>query len=238
MVLSESEHLLSQKGDESHPRQPPGSHDKSGSGEAIRLRRQCSSFSTQGVGCCLIPQMSFVRKPFRKKLAERISRKILGLVAEGKGFERLPGEDMTFTELKDKYLKEHSPKKSPKQFIRGKGIFENHLDPYLEDYLLPDITSDVVSTYKAKRREEGAEPGTINRELTLLKHCFSMACGEWRLLRGNPVKSVRLEKEPKGRVRYLSDQEFSNFHKACADWLKPIVMVAYHTGMRRENILS
>ena len=86
---------------------------------------------------------------------------------------------MVFTELKNKYLREHSPKKSLKQYIRDKGIFENHLDPYLKDYLLPEITSDVVSDYKAKRREEGAEPGTINRELNLLKHC--LLDGMWRM---------------------------------------------------------
>ena len=173
-----------------------------------------------------------------KKLAERIYHKVLGEVAEGKWFERLPGEEKTFREVMEKYLIEHSPKKSKKQYIRDKGIFENHLLPYFKDHLLPEITSDLVSAYKAKRREEGAKPGTINRELILLKHCFSMACGEWRLLRTNPVKDAKLEKEPKGRVRYLTEDEFQKLHSACPDWLEPIVLTAYHTGMRRENILS
>ena len=36
-----------------------------------------------------------------KKLAERIYRKVLGEVAQGKWFERLPGEEMTFREMMD-----------------------------------------------------------------------------------------------------------------------------------------
>jgi integrase len=65
-----------------------------------------------------------------------------------------------------------------------------------------------------------------------------MAVKEWEWVSDNPVKRVSMEKEPPGRVRYLTDEEFEKLHNACADWLKPIVMVARHTGMRRENILS
>ena len=131
-------------------------------------------------------------------LLKRFLHKVMAQVAEGKWFEKKPiGAEKTLRELLEKYMKEHSPKKSKKQYIRDKGIFENHLLPYFEDYLLPEITSDLVSAYKAKRREEGAKPGTINRELILLKHCFSMACGEWRLLRTNPVKDAKLEKRQK-----------------------------------------
>ncbi|MEW6375607.1 MAG: site-specific integrase [Thermodesulfobacteriota bacterium] len=52
------------------------------------------------------------------------------------------------------------------------------------------------------------------------------------------MKRVSMEKEPPGRVRYLTDEEFQKLHSSCPDWLKPIVMVARHTGLRRENILS
>ena len=38
--------------------------------------------------------------------------------------------------------------------------------------------------------------------------------------------------------RYLTDGEFESLYNACNDWLKPIVLAARHTGMRRENILS
>lgn len=173
-----------------------------------------------------------------KKLAQKICDKVKGDIVEGKWFPKLPGTEMIFRELKERYMNEHSPKKSAKQHIRDRGIFDNHLLSYFGDHVLTDITPDLVSAYKQKRYKEKAKAGTINRELVLLKHCFSMACGEWKLLKDNPIKEVRLEKEPKGRVRYLTDEEFKKLYNACKDWLKPIVLVAKHTGMRRENILS
>ena len=172
-----------------------------------------------------------------RKQAQRIHDKVKGQIVEGKWFEKLPGEEMNFEQLMAKYMNEHSPKKSPKQHIRDKSSLR-HLNPYFGALGLPEITSRVVNEYKAKRYNEGASPGTINRELVLLKHAFSMAYREWELLPDNPVKNVRLEREPQGRVRYLTDEEFERLLEACAKWLKPIVLVARHTGMRRENVLS
>jgi integrase len=47
-----------------------------------------------------------------------------------------------------------------------------------------------------------------------------------------------MEKEPQGRVRFLTDDEFDRLCDACPEWLKSIVLTARHTGMRKENILS
>ena len=43
-----------------------------------------------------------------KKLAERIYGKVLGLIAEGKWFDRPPGHDKRVTDMLDRYLTEHS----------------------------------------------------------------------------------------------------------------------------------
>jgi len=172
-----------------------------------------------------------------RKLAQRIYDKVKGEIAEGKWFERLPGQDKTFKELMEKYIVEHSPKKSPKQHIRDKSSL-GHLSPYFEGFALTEITPKMINEYKVKRYGEKAAPGTINRELNLMRHAFSMAVKEWEWVKDNPVKRVSMEKEPPGRVRYLTDEEFQKLHSSCPDWLKPIVMVARHTGLRRENILS
>ena len=172
-----------------------------------------------------------------RKLARRIYDKLKGEIAEGKWFERLPGEYRTFKELMEKYMIEHSPKKSPKQHVRDKSSL-GHLLPCFKDFTLTEITPKMINEYKVKRYGEKAAPGTINRELNLMRHAFSMAVKEWEWVRDNPLKRVSMEKEPPGRVRYLTDEEFERLHDSCSDWLKPIVMVARHTGLRRENILS
>ena len=52
-----------------------------------------------------------------KKLAQRVYAKAKGLVAEGKWFDRLQGEDKTFKEMMDKYKAEYLPLKShPKKY--------------------------------------------------------------------------------------------------------------------------
>jgi len=71
-----------------------------------------------------------------------------------------------------------------------------------------------------------------------MRHAFNMAMRKWEWLNDNPLKRVSMEKEPPGRVRYLTDEEFDRPYETCSDWLKPIVLVARHTGGRRENILS
>ena len=62
---------------------------------------------------------------------------------------------------------------------------------------------DKLARNKA-RRQLGA---TVNRWLAVLSHCFTMAMREWLWCDDNPVRTIKKPKEPRGRVRYLSDQE-------------------------------
>jgi hypothetical protein len=58
-----------------------------------------------------------------EKLAKRIYDKVKGQVAEGKWFDRLPGEEKTFKEMMDRYKAEYLPLKShPKNM---KALFIN-----------------------------------------------------------------------------------------------------------------
>lgn len=75
-------------------------------------------------------------------------------------------------------------------------------------------------------------PDTVNKELGLMKACFNKAIREWEWVDVNPVCRIKMEKPPEGRVRYLSDEEFSKLFNACLDWLKPLVITARYTGMR------
>ena len=64
-----------------------------------------------------------------------------GEVAEGKWFERLPGEDKTFKEIMEKYLAEQSSKKYSEERDRSS---LTHLRPFFGNYLLRDITSRLI----------------------------------------------------------------------------------------------
>jgi integrase len=52
------------------------------------------------------------------------------------------------------------------------------------------------------------------------------------------VKPVKFLKEPPGRLRYLTREEMEALIAACPSHLKPIVVVATHTGMRKAETLG
>ena len=56
--------------------------------------------------------------------------------------------------------------------------------------------------------------------------------------RENPVAFVSKEREHNERDRVLSPEEFARVVEAAEAWLKPMLLVAYHTGMRQGEIRS
>lgn len=54
-----------------------------------------------------------------RKLAQRIYDRVKGEIAEGKWFERLPGEDKTFKEMMEKYLNEYASKRDRQIDLKG-----------------------------------------------------------------------------------------------------------------------
>lgn len=85
-------------------------------------------------------------------------------------------------------------------------------------------------------------PATANRYLTVFKHVLSVASREWEWITDNPASRVRARKEPRGRLRYLSDEERKRLLAACRASDEPrlyaLVVVALGTGARQGELLS
>lgn len=75
--------------------------------------------------------------------------------------------------------------------------------------------------------------------MSILRHMLNKAV-EWGMLGACPFeKGKRLMfKENNHRLRFLSEEEITRILDVCVPHLKPIVEVAIHTGMRREELLS
>jgi integrase len=105
---------------------------------------------------------------------------------------------------------------------------------------LADITPKMIENYRIKREKEGVMPATINREHALLKHMYTKAM-DWGCVKENPAKRVRLAKE-QPRIRFLTKEEIRSLLAAAgeskAPHLKPILIMALDTAMRRGEILN
>jgi integrase len=54
----------------------------------------------------------------------------------------------------------------------------------------------------------------------------------------NPISNVKKLPENNIRMRVLTQDEFEKLLDACAPHLRPVVLTAYYTGMRRDEILN
>jgi integrase len=173
-----------------------------------------------------------------KKLAQRIYDKVVGQIAEGKWFERVPGEDKTVNELLDRYLRDHSkPNKAPSTYCRDLSLSANLRDTF-GSYTLVQVRPSLITEYKARRRAKGASPKSINNELTLLSHAFTLAMREWEWVLNNPVQRVSRERVHNQIERWLTFDEEQRLLAVSPEWLREIIVFAIHTGLRQGEILN
>jgi len=140
-----------------------------------------------------------------------------------------------FDDLCDEYLIHSKTHKKPNSYRRDQGMIKN-LKSVFSGKPIGTITPYDLEKYKVARIEEVTQ-STVNRELTCIKHMFNMAV-EWGHLKSNHLRIVRNFRESPGRLRYLTITESEKLIESCADHLRPIVIMALHTGCRKGEILS
>jgi integrase len=142
----------------------------------------------------------------------------------------------TFNELADHYKTWAERQRS---YRRKKGIIEL-LKKDFGNVPLRHFNTRLVEEYQSKVLSEDKAPATANRHLATLKHMFTKAV-EWEMVEEEALKKVRRVKllpENNRRLRYLSKEESKALVEACKPHLRPIVVTALNTGMRKEEILS
>jgi integrase len=118
---------------------------------------------------------------------------------------------------------------------------------------LRDITASKIASYKAhllaagsvrRKNADGTHAplgaASINRPLGVLRHLLRMAAQDWEALA--KVPTIRLEREPQGKIRWLEPDEEARLLGACAKsqnrHLLAIVTVALETGFRKGELLG
>jgi integrase len=183
-----------------------------------------------------------------KRLAETVLRKRKVEIAEGKFLEKKRPITTTFDELADAYLGYARNQQQKRSWTRDRTSIRA-LTLYFGGKRLTEVTPAAIEQYRAWRRETISRrgrpltPACINRELACLKRMFNVGRKGLMVLKGgipqdNPMAMVSFAREHNERDRVLSAEEFRRLHEAAAPWLQPMLLMAYHTGMREGEIRS
>jgi integrase len=113
----------------------------------------------------------------------------------------------TLRDALERYAEEESPKHEGERWdrIRLKKIARDMGDEVV-DRPLREITSDAIARWRNKRLREVA-PGSVAREMGLLRAVLNTAVQEWRWIAQSPAKGVKRPPKTPPRTRRVSDAE-------------------------------
>ena len=143
----------------------------------------------------------------------------------------------TFRQVSRAYLKSRYPGVVPPRSHEGR---IEYWDKLFGSKLIIDIAkSDIVNGLKLL--PDKLSNTTINKYKAAASVVFNYACREFDLPE-NPSNHIRSLTEPRGIVRFLSDNERNNLFTACktSQWSKLhlLVLMAITTGARKSELLN
>jgi integrase len=167
-----------------------------------------------------------------------------GAVLEGRHFKTAEAKRHTLAELVDRYTREILPRKS-RSSIYMQTLQLDWWKAQLGQRALADITPALLAEYREKLAHGEEQPrsnATVVRYMAALSHAFTIAVREWNWLDDSPMRKVSKPKEPRGRVRFLSDEERQQLLGTCKQspsaYLYYVVVLALSTGARKMELLS
>lgn len=172
------------------------------------------------------------------RLGKHISRTAAGEIAAVQRAAILKGEagigrkrkDLPFEKAAEEFRKWAAANKRPGT-AKGYRLALARLEREFGGKRLGEIHPFLVEKYRRARLEAGARV-VSNRELAVLKALFNR-CLEWGKYEGaNPVRGVRMTKEPRGRLRYLEPGEEAELLGAAEEPLRTMILVGIHAGVR------
>jgi len=129
--------------------------------------------------------------------------------------EKPKAKPVTFAEAAKRYEDAKARKRSLRE---DKKTLKRLLAHFGADTKLDRLSADVISQYRDQRFATGSKnrkdkdgkpralsAAAVNRELALLRHLLRLAHEEWGALA--VVPKIRLEKEPQGRLRWLTPKK-------------------------------
>lgn len=161
-------------------------------------------------------------------------------IREQRYFKAPEAKRRTLAELITRYQKEVLPHKSTSySFVRGQHMQLNWWKKQLGDYFLADVTAARISEVRSRLT---CSASTSNRYMAALSHVFTVAMCEWEWVDESPIRKMKRLREPRGRVRYLSDAERTRLLDTARQSNRPfqylVIVLALSTGARKGELLN
>lgn len=157
-------------------------------------------------------------------------------LASGKQPEIIKIKNYSFRELSEEYVKWSERQRG----FEKKVYVIRQLVAEFGHYPLRRFDTRMIEQFQTERLQKGHKHATVNRHLATIKHMFTKAV-EWDMVEEDSLKRVRKVKmleENNRRMRFLSSSECSSLVGNCDKHLRPIVITALNTGMRKSEILN
>lgn len=178
--------------------------------------------------------------------AKRWAQSTEAAIREGRHFKTTEAKRRTFGEMTDRYIRDVLPHK--KKMQQSRTMHLNWWKSELGKYALADVSPSMIAELRDKLlkeptpRGEKRSPSTVVRYMASLSHTYTICVKEWGWIDDSPMRKVTKPKEPRGRVRFLSDDERENLLKSCKEssssYIYTIVVLALSTGMRHGEIIN
>ena len=160
------------------------------------------------------------------------------------------GAGITLAQAADRYLATKARKRTVEADRRQLNLLKAEFGAEMP---LAEITASRISEYKTKRLaavrkigegetrvERRLSAAAVNRPLALLRHLLRLAHEEWGEL--DAVPKIRTEKEPQGRLRWLTEDEARRLLATCRKSrnaaLADLVEFCLFTGLRQGEALG
>ncbi len=184
---------------------------------------------------------SFARLTDAKKWAQNTE----SAIREGRHFKTSQAKKYTMGDAIDRYFKDVlAHRDNPINQV----TYLNWWKQAIGDYSLADVNPALIVGHRSillgSKNRYGREVGkaTANRYVQALGHVFTIARKEWCWVSESPVLNISKLKEPRGRVRFLSNEERAALLEACKESENPhlfkAVVLALSTGARKMEIMG
>jgi excisionase family DNA binding protein len=158
-------------------------------------------------------------------------------IFNGKFNPKRKSEPLKFNVLADIYLEDYAKVKK-RSWRTDKAYIEKSMKPAFKDKLITEITPLDIEKFIKRRLDEKVSKTTVNRGLQILKRMFNLAI-DWGYIFENPSRKVKLFSEKDNlKERILSHEEEARLLETSPEHLRPIIIVALNSGMRRGEILG